>query len=64
MHEREWRSKGDFKLPPKPLAVFVKNTKFAEKLRDKIKKDPKRFKIKPKSIIPLSIICEGLPYLK
>lgn len=63
MHEREWRCKGDFRLPENILGVFVKNTKNAEKLTKLIQSHPKDFKIKPKSIIPLSIICEGLPYL-
>lgn len=63
MHEREWRCKGEFKLPDKMLSVFVKNTKYAEKLQKLIAKDPKSFKAKPKSIIPLNIMCGGLPYL-
>jgi len=63
MHEREWRCKGDFKLPKEPLAVLVKNTFYAKKLADAIKQSPKDFKIKPKSIIPLSILCQGLPYM-
>lgn len=63
MHEREWRCKGNFKLPQNTLSVLVKNSNFAEKLRDKILSNPKKFKVKPRSIIPLSIICEGLPYL-
>lgn len=62
MHEREWRCKGSFKIPSKTLTVFVKNTHFAEKLRDLIAKKPDKFKVKPKSIIPLNIMCEGLPY--
>ncbi len=63
MHEREWRCKGSYKLPSNMLSVFVKNTAFAEKLRDMISEEPKEFKVKPKSIIPLSVLCEGLPYL-
>lgn len=63
MHEREWRCKGDFRLPKSVQAVFVKNTKDSEKLSKLIQDSPKDFKTKPKSIIPLNIICEGLPYL-
>lgn len=63
MHEREWRCKGSFKLPERMLTVFVKNTRYAEKLKNLISKEPKKFKVKPKSIIPLNIMCEGLPYL-
>ena len=64
MHEREWRCKKEFKLPNKILSVFVRNTKYAEKLQKLISKKPKDFKTKPKSIIPLDIICQGLSYLK
>ncbi|NOH56390.1 hypothetical protein F0266_26175 [Vibrio coralliilyticus] len=63
MHEREWRCKGDFKLPNNMLTVFVKNTTYARDLQKKISKNPSEFKIKPKSIIPLNIMCEGLSYL-
>jgi len=63
LHEREWRCMGDFQLPAKPLAVVVRDTKHAVKLRDEIGKHPKKFKAKPKSFIPLTVLCEGLPYL-
>jgi hypothetical protein len=63
IHEREWRCKGNFKMPPNPLAVLVKNTNVAEKLAKKIAKNPIEFKAKPKSIIPLTVLCQGLPYL-
>jgi len=59
IHKREWRSKGDFKLPIKILSVLVKDLKEAGHRRE-IKKTPKKFKCKPKSIIPLSIVCKGL----
>jgi len=63
MHEREWRCKGNFKLPKKMLTVFVKNPTNAEKLQKMINDKPSKFKIRPKSIIPLSVMCEGLSYL-
>ncbi|MCF6455109.1 hypothetical protein L1076_26335 [Vibrio sp. MMG022] len=63
MHEREWRCKGKMKLPKKVLAVFVKNTSHAEKLQKMINENPDDFKSIPKSIIPVNIMCEGLPYL-
>ncbi len=63
LHEREWRCRGDFKLPTSPIAVLVKNTKIATKLKKRIEKEPKLFKAKPQSIIPLSVLCQGLPYL-
>lgn len=63
IHEREWRCKGHFTIPRRTLSVFVKNTQFAEELRMMIAENPNDFKVKPKSIIPLSIICEGFPYM-
>jgi len=62
-HEREWRIKGNLKLPPEPLTVFVKNSVQASKLAEVLKKAPERFKAVPRSIIPLNILCQGLPYL-
>lgn len=64
VHEREWRCKGDFVLPKSPLAILVKNTKFAKKLTRMINDSSQKFKAKPRSIIPLTILCQGLPYLK
>lgn len=64
LHEREWRCKGNFVLPPKPLAVLVKNTDFSEKLIKILKAPSQNFKSVPKSIIPLTVLCQGLPYLK
>lgn len=63
LHEREWRCKGNFKMPSAPIAVLVKNTYFATKLLKRIEKEPKEFKAKPKNIIPLTVLCQGLPYL-
>ncbi len=64
IHEREWRCKGNFKMPTTPLAVLVKNTNDARKLLKKIAEESGKFKVKPKSIIPLTVLCQGLPYLK
>ena len=63
IHEREWRCKNNLKLSKNPPTVFVKNTKYAKKLQKMINKNPNKFRVKPKSIIPLNVICEGLPYL-
>jgi len=63
IHEREWRCKGNFVLPSAPIAVLVKNIKAAAKLQKRIKEEPKKFKVQPQSIIPLSVLCQGLPYL-
>jgi hypothetical protein len=64
LHEREWRCKGNFKMPSNPIAVLVKDPYFAKKLTKKIADDPKKFKVKPQSIIPLTVLCQGLPYLR
>lgn len=62
-HEREWRAKGNFKLPKEPIAVLVANTKFARKLETLISEQGSKFKAKPKSIIPINVITQGLVYL-
>ncbi|NPD22042.1 hypothetical protein [Corallococcus exiguus] len=63
VHEREWRAKGSFKLPKELKAVLVKNVADAKKLQKLVASEPKRFKAMPSSIIPLTIMCQGLPYL-
>ena len=63
LHEREWRKSGDFKLPTNPYGVLVKNADDAEKLRDMICESPEDFRVKPRSIIPLTVVCQGLIYL-
>jgi hypothetical protein len=63
VHEREWRSKGDFNLPKKPLAALVQSVSEAAKLRKLITKHGEEFTCIPSSIIPLDILCQGLPYL-
>ncbi len=62
LHEREWRVKGDFALPSKPSGVLVRNTRYAEKLQKLIAKG--EFKVKPRSVIPLTVLCQGLPLLR
>lgn len=63
VHEREWRCNGSFKLPAKPLAVLVQTSKDAVNLRAHINREPDFFKSIPQSIIPLEVLCQGLPYL-
>jgi len=63
LHEREWRCKGDFKLPAGPVAVLVKNTKYVKELREELSDCPSEFKSKPQSIIPVNVMCQGLVYL-
>ena len=58
LHEREWRKKSNFKLPSNSIAALVKTTVEARKLAKII--ESKSYKCKPRSIIPLSIVCQGL----
>lgn len=62
LHEREWRAEGDFKLPNDAI-VLVKNTKYATKLSEHIIKNPDEYAIKPRAILPLNVVCQGLYYL-
>lgn len=64
VHEREWRCQGDYVLPKKFLAVLVKDVEHAMRLTDYIATRPLGFKAIPMSIIPLTIACQGLNYLK
>jgi hypothetical protein len=63
LHEREWRSREAFRLPSKVRAALVKDSKSAMRLQGEIDSEPKEFKARPLSIIPLSVLCQGLPYL-
>lgn len=63
LHEREWRCKGDFLLPVKLFAVLVKTPNDALRLQTILAEEHDDFKSIPKSIIPLTVICQGLPYL-
>lgn len=59
VHEREWRCKGHFELPRNPHAVFVRNSTEAERLTKRLAKHPQDFKCRPRSVIPLSVLCQG-----
>jgi len=63
MHEREWRSQGNLELPKKIVGVLVKDLKTAMKLQDSLKKGQNKFCTLPKTILPLSVVCQGLKYL-
>lgn len=60
LHEREWRCKGAFRLPSKFVGVLVRNTRDVNKLHEQLTKHSKIFKCHPRSVIPLSIVCQGL----
>jgi len=60
VHEREWRSKGHFELSPRPHAVFVRNTVEAERLTKDLAKNPDDYECRPGSVIPMTVLCQGL----
>ncbi|WP_207867512.1 hypothetical protein [Pseudomonas sp. 58(2021)] len=63
IHEREWRCKGSFDLPESPIAVLVKDSSEAKNLQKIISKHKRELISIPNSVIPLSILCQGLPYM-
>lgn len=60
LHEREWRCKGKFTLPRSIQAVLVKNTNDANRLARQLTDDADEFKCVPKSIVPLTVVSQGL----
>jgi hypothetical protein len=64
LHEREWRCRSNFRLPEKPTGVLVRSPVWAQVLQKQIAKDPRKFTVKPQSIIPLTVLCQGLPDLR
>ena len=64
LHEREWRCKGDFTLPKEIPAVLVKNTRDAARLAASIARYPEAYKCKPRSIIPVTVMSQGLLRVK
>lgn len=64
LHEREWRCKGSFRLrPDADVGVLVKSPFYAEKLSQRLHTEHDEFKIHPRTIIPLTVLCQGLPQL-
>jgi hypothetical protein len=64
LHEREWRCKGDLVLPKNLYGALVRNLKDTERLRKLIRQKAESFRAQPQSIIPLTVVCQGLPRLK
>ena len=62
LHEREWRAKGNFGLPTPMLAVLVKSPAEAKELQKQMTENPENFKATSLSVLPLRIVCQGLPY--
>ena len=63
LHEREWRAEGGLRVPKNALAVLVHHLSDVKKLRSLIDENPSSFKVKPQSIIPLDVVCQGLIYI-
>jgi hypothetical protein len=61
LHEREWRCEGDFDLPEDP-GVLVPDEMAVKHLQNRILEAPKSFACKPRCILPLNVICQGLIY--
>ena len=62
LHEREWRCKGSFKMPSSFRAVLVKTPREAQKLQEVLENKPSKVRARPLSVIPLTVLCQGLPY--
>ncbi|MEO4002113.1 hypothetical protein [Mesorhizobium sp. CAU 1732] len=60
LHEREWRCKGNFVLPSSVQAVFVRNTREAERLNKDLASSKSDFKCRPRAVVPLTVMCQGL----
>jgi hypothetical protein len=60
IHEREWRCKDDFELPKSFQAAFVRTTYEAAKLTRALANRPDDFRSKPRSVIPMTVLCQGL----
>lgn len=60
IHEREWRCKGDFRIPKTPYAVLVKTAKEAQILSRRLQAKQDKYEVCPRSVIPLEVICQGL----
>lgn len=68
VHEREWRCKGDFKLPPKrktrrypfKLGVLVKSYRDILTIQKDINEKPDKYPVEISTILPLDVICQGL----
>lgn len=60
LHEREWRCPGPFPLPKSIQAAFVRNTDEASRLTKLLAKRRAEFRCIPKSVIPMTVLCQGL----
>src|SRR5437870_11923172 len=61
LHEREWRCPGSFKLPHDPIAL-VETTNDVAKLNEALADPDWKFRLRPRAILPLDVICQGLTF--
>jgi hypothetical protein len=59
LHEREWRCPESFKLPSQP-GVLVRKAKDITKLQEALARPGTRFRSRPRVILPLHVICQGI----
>jgi hypothetical protein len=50
----------NLELPPSPYGVLVRRASEAQKLSRMLVESPEKFAVKPRSVIPLEVICQGL----
>ncbi|MBI3013739.1 MAG: hypothetical protein HYY65_01440 [Candidatus Tectomicrobia bacterium] len=60
LHEREWRCPHEFRLPKRFVAAIVRSLTEVGHLQEMLE-DDEDFKSLPKCILPLEVICQGLP---
>lgn len=65
LHEREWRCPGPFELPRSHTftAAPVKTSSEVPAVRRQLVGDEDQFASVPRSVIPVQVVCEGLPWL-
>lgn len=64
LHEREWRARGDFSLPSSLYAVLVRTAGEANRLREVLSRNDDKYEVMPRAVVPLEVICQGLPYME
>ena len=60
LHEREWRAPDRFELPSKIPAAFVRDLKEATDLMKQLHEESEDFRCIPRSVIPMTVLCQGL----
>lgn len=65
LHEREWRCPGPFELPQRHTftAALVKTASEVPAIRKQLVRHEAEFASVPRSVIPVQVVCEGLPWL-